>query len=225
MTALRSMLSRQARRLGYRRSPSLFDSDYLKSLDFKAKTIIDVGVHKGTVPLYEAFADRHFVLVDPQRGIEQQLLQKPPRYTFVGKGLAATPGRLVLHEQEAGKTTFLERTELTAAPTVAQYEVETTTLDALLDSRDCEPPVGIKIDTEGYELEVLKGLTRHWDAVEFVICEASIKRRFVGSYQMSELIAYMLGHGFLVFNFLNEVNPQPRYYDVLFVPQASHLFD
>ena len=27
-----------------------------------------------------------------------------------------------------------------------------TTLDELLDLSDCKPPIGIKIDTEGYEL-------------------------------------------------------------------------
>jgi len=225
VAALRETVARSARRLGYRRSHDLFQSDYLRSLGFTVKTVLDIGVHLGTAPLYEAFDGCLFVLVDPQRGIEAQLRHRPARYVFVNKGLAAAPGRLTLREQEAGKTTFLERTELTAAPTVAEYEVETTTLDALLDSIDFVPPIGIKIDTEGFEMEVLKGLTRHWDAVQFVICEASIRRRFVGSYQMSELVAFMLGHDFMFFNFLNEVEAKPRYYDVLFAPRNSALFD
>jgi hypothetical protein len=47
--------------------------------------------------------------------------------------------------QEAGKTTFLERTALTASPTCAQYEVDPTTLDELLDFKDCKPPIGVAI--------------------------------------------------------------------------------
>ncbi len=225
MTVIREILARLASHLGYMRERELFENDYLRSLGFDVKTVIDVGVNRGTKPLYDAFDDCLFVLVDPRREAESFLRDKPGRYVFVNKGLAATAGRRTLREQEAGKTTFLERTALTASPTIAQYEVDTTTLDKLLDSIDCKPPVGIKIDTEGYELEIMKGLTRHWDLVQFVICEASIRRRFVNSYQMSELISFMLQHDFMFFNFLNIVKKRPRYYDVLFVPRTSHLFD
>jgi FkbM family methyltransferase len=184
-----------------------------------------VGVDSGTKPLYDAFSDCLFVLVDPRREAESLLEHKPDRYAYVNKGLAATTARGTLRVQEGGKTTFLERTALTASPTIAQYDVDTTTLDELLDSVDYTPPIGIKIDTEGYELEIMKGLKRHWDVVQFVICEASIRRRFVNSYQMSELISFMLQHDFVFFNFLNVVNPRPLYYDILFVPRTSHLFD
>jgi len=225
MIGVRESLGRLAAKVGYRRARGLFDRDYLRSLGFDVHTVIDVGVNHGTRPLYDAFEDCSFVLVDPQRNAETLLRDRPARYVFVNKGLAAVPGRVTLREQDAGKTTFLERTALTASPTVARYEVETITLDALFDTTDLEPPIGIKIDTEGYELEILKGLTRHWDLVRFVICEASVRRRFVNSYQMSELISYMLERDFMFFNFLNEVDQRPRYYDVLFVPRTSHLFD
>ena len=95
----------------------------------------------------------------------------------------------------------------------------------MLDLSDCKPPIGIKIDTEGYELEVVRGLTRHWDSVQFVICEASIRKRFVNSYQMSELISYMLERDFMLFNFLNAEDQRPRYYDILFVRKTSRLLD
>jgi FkbM family methyltransferase len=225
MTMLRESLKRVANRLHGLQTRGLFESGYLKSLGFGARTIIDIGVHKGTRPLYDAFNECSFILIDPLRGIESLLEHKPARYSFINKGLAATAGTLLLHEQEAGKTTFLERTALTASPTVAQYEVETTTLDQVLDSIHFDPPIGIKIDTEGYELEVLKGLTRYWNVVEFIICEASIRRRFKASYQMSELVSYMAERGFLLFNFLNPVEPRPRYYDILFIHETNSLFD
>lgn len=225
MAEFRETLAKFASQLGYRRETGLFRSDYLQSLGFDVRTIIDVGVDHGTRPLYDAFGDCMFVLIDPRRDAEIQLRDKPARYVFVNKGLAATPGRRTLQEQGAGKTTFLERTALTVSPTIAQYEVDTITLDNLLDSINCGPRIGIKIDTEGYELEIVKGLTKDRDHVQFVICEASIRRRFVNSYQISELISFMLERDFLVFNFLNGANQRPRYYDVLFVPRTSYLFD
>jgi FkbM family methyltransferase len=225
VTMIRGAIRRVARRLGYVRGRALFESDYLRSLGFDVRTVIDVGVDSGTPPLYDAFDDCLFVLVEPRREGESLLHQKPDRYLFVNKGLAAESGRRTLRQQDTGKTTFLERTALTDSPIISQYEVDTTTLDELLDSIDFSPPIGIKIDAEGYEIEILKGLTRYWDLVEFVICEANVRRRFVNSFQMSDLISFMLQHDFVFFNFLNVPNPRPLYYDVLFVPRASRLFD
>jgi FkbM family methyltransferase len=225
MTAIRKAMARWASRLGYRPVRGLFESDYLRSLGFDVKTVIDVGVDSGTKPLYDAFEDCFFVLVEPRREAESLLQYKPNRYVLVNKGLAATAAPRTIRVQDGGKTSFLERTRLTSSPTIAQYDVDTTTLDDLLQSTDCKPPIGIKIDTEGYELEIMRGLTRHWDLVQFVICEANIRRRFVNSYQMSELVSFMLEHDFVFFNFLNVANPRPLYYDILFVPRTSHLFD
>jgi FkbM family methyltransferase len=225
MRSFRSTSARLAKQLGLRRAGGLFESEYLRSLGFDVRTVIDVGVDRGTKPLYDAFNDCLFVLVDPRHEAESMLRDKPGRYVFINKALAATAGQRILREQEAGKTTFLERTALTASPTIAKYEVDATTLDELLDLSDCKPPIGIKIDTEGYELEVMRGLTRHWDSVQFVICEASIRKRFIDSYQMSELVSYMLERDFMLFNFLNEVDRRPRYYDIIFVPKTSCLLE
>jgi FkbM family methyltransferase len=203
----------------------LFKADYLRSLGFGVKTVFDIGVYKGTPHLYKAFADCVFVLVDPLRNCESLLECPPRRYHFVNKGLASVPGTLTLTEQASGKTSFLERTALTAEPISNRYEVTVTTLDLLLDELDIEAPIGIKIDAEGGELDILKGLTRHWEKVQFVICEASVRKRFVNSYQLSELVAYMLTRGFFFFNFLNLPQEHPRYYDILFVSKENRLFD
>lgn len=225
MIALRRLLGRVTRKFRSGQATDLFQKSYLQSLDFDVNTIIDVGVGHGTAELYDAFPNCRFVLVDPQREAASLLRCKPAKYIFVNKGLAASPGTLVLKEQEVGKTTFLQRTPLTQSPTLAEYEVQVTTLDELLDSLEFQGPIGIKIDTEGYDLEVIKGLNRYWSVVQFVICEASVRRRFVGSYQMSELVSHMLSQGFLFFNFLNPASVRPRYYDILFVPRESHLLE
>ncbi len=225
MNTWRATWTRAIKKLGLRRPGGLFDSEYLRSLNLEVRTVIDVGVDRGTRPLYDAFSDCLFVLVDPSRQAESLLRDRPRRYIYINKALAATAGKRVLREQQAGKTTLLERTSLTQSPITAQYEVDVTTLDDVLDLDECTPPFGLKIDTEGYELEVLRGLTRHWRSIQFVICEASIRKRFFDSYQISELISYMLEHDFVLFNFLNPVVERPRYYDIIFVPRTSSLLD
>ena len=221
---LRSPLGKLARVCGYRNPFDLFQRNYLQSLCFDVSTIVDVGVDHGTKELYGAFENCFFVLVDPRRNAPSLLRYKPARYTYVNKALGAENGRLLLREQEEGKTSLLERTKLTASPILAEYDVEVTTLDTLLELIKFEGPIGIKLDTEGYEIEIMKGLEKFNNITRFVICEASIRERFIGSYQFSELIEFMLKRDFLFFNFLNPTNRRPMYYDVIFLPRTSDLF-
>jgi hypothetical protein len=57
MRSFRSTLARLAKQLGLRRAGGLFESEYLRSLGFDVRTVIDVGVDRGTKPLYDAFND------------------------------------------------------------------------------------------------------------------------------------------------------------------------
>jgi FkbM family methyltransferase len=220
----RRQLGRVARIFGYRNRFDLFNAKYLKSLGIRVDTVIDAGVDYGTIPLYQTYADAHFLLVDPRRNAPELLQYKPARYQYVNKALGAAPGFLTFREQEEGKSGLLERTPLTQSPIHAEYQVEVTTIDLLLDQIPNPGSIGIKLDTEGYELEIMKGVSKYKDAIKFVICETSVKKRFVESYQFSELVAYMLTHDLLLFNFLNPTKVNPLFYDVIFVKRDSGLF-
>ena len=191
---------------------------YLKYLATNPKTIIDVGVQAGTPILYKAFEDIPFILVDPQKGCENLLKSKPNNYRFVEKGLGAKPGILTLNES-GSQSSFVERDGVFANDYAVKttYDVEVITLAQLVQDMNLEPPFGIKIDTEGFELEVVKGMVGIFDKVDFLICETSVRRVYADSYQFSELVAFLADHGLLFYNILNEVSPWPRYYDVAFL--------
>jgi hypothetical protein len=55
----------------------------LRSLRFDVRTAIDIGVDRITKPLYDAFNDCLFLLLDPRRQAESLLLEKPARYVFI----------------------------------------------------------------------------------------------------------------------------------------------
>jgi hypothetical protein len=77
----------------------------------------------------------------------------------------------------------------------APREVPLTTLDSLLAQREWKPPFGLKIDTEGYEREVVRGATRVLEQCEFVLAEVSVASRFEGDCSAAEFIALMRGAG------------------------------
>lgn len=201
----------------------LYRDRFLKSLPLEANTIIDVGVRTGTPQLYRGFPDAEFLLVDPQEEGESILKYKPKNYRFRNVALGASPGTAMLSD-DGGRSSLLERTKLTQRDTSRTYPVEVTTLDDLLDEADMTPPYGIKIDTEGFEIEVLRGLRKHAQLVEFIICEVSVKHRFVGGYRFSDLVAEMKTIGQEFYTVMNPPILSPRFYDCLFLRSDHPLF-
>lgn len=188
--------------------------------------IIDVGVRFGSPWLYDVFKDKPFVLVDPQAEGEDILAWRPEKYVFVHKAVGRKPGRLTLNDQES-RSTFLERTELAAAPTRRRYDVDVTTLDAVIgEHARGAKHIGLKVDTEGFEMEAFAGLVRHTGRIDFIATEASVLNRFKDGYNFSELVAELWKKGFRFYNLLNQtVWPVPPVYDGLFFHKDDPIFD
>jgi FkbM family methyltransferase len=204
-----------------------FRAEYLSRLGLKAATIFDIGVGQGTPPLYKAFGDRKIVLIDPQAGVKEALHEKRPKtkaYDFHAVGLAASPGTATLHVYRGsiGRTSFSGRPNLSPR---TSYTVPVTTLDRLVEENGYSAPFGIKIDTEGHELEVLRGARQTLQATEFVICEVSTRKRFVQGYKFSEIIALMAESGFEVIDVLNVEPGVPKFLDCLFVRSDHPLLE
>ena len=201
-------------------------AEALRILERKPDAIIDVGVREGTPWLYEVFADTPFVLVDPQEGGAALLTSKPKDFVFVNMAAGRAPGRLTLNEQGT-MSTFLTRTKLTEVPTRKTYEVEVATLDAIIDAHLPDAKrIGLKIDTEGFEMEVIAGLVRHLPRIDFVISEASVLNRFEGSYNFSELVAALWDRGMRFYNLLGQTGLRaPRVFDCVFLPASDPAFD
>ena len=150
--------------------------------------MIDVGVHDGTPWLYRSFPDAHFVLVDPQAECEAAVRAgvAPKSFDFRAVALGAEQGKALLSipETEPGKggamASLKDRTDNLALSfsDVAKREVPVITLDML--AADMPGRLGLKIDTEGFEYEVLRGGSETLKRCEFVILEMSVTHRFEG---------------------------------------------
>ena len=198
----------------------------LRRYGFAAPTIIDVGVMAGTPFLYDAWPDRRFVLVDPLEESRAAVAERWPAldHAFHLTALGAEPGSVEMDVVPGRLALSSPSARLDAAAgTVERRRVDVVPLDAIADP--LPGPFGLKIDTEGHELEVLKGAVRTLRRCEFVIAELSIKKRFAGGYRFSEAIAFMAAQGFEVHAFLSGLTRAPRMADVLFLPADSPRFD
>lgn len=227
-------IRRAAKSEGFALHPIKTRPPYLKGYGFAPDFVIDVGVHAGTPWLYRAFPEAHFVLVDPQAECEALVKAgvAPKSWDFRAVALGAEQGTAVLNVPETapGKggamASLLERTDKLADSftEVMPREVPVLTLDDL--AADLPGRIGLKIDTEGFELNVLRGGADTLKRCDFVILEMSVTHRFKGVAPPSTVIAHLAKAG-LEFRDVLAVaanagkKAQPRHMDVLFTRWLS----
>ena len=191
--------------------------------------IIDVGVAYGTPWLYEQFPDAELLLVDPvEKSSALEHALKDRAHTFVHCALGAESGvaQVNVNLDQPSRSSLLKRTTLTQTDDhYRTTEIEVETLDRLAKNFPTNSTYGLKVDTEGYELEVLRGATNTLKHCSFVICEASIQERFKNSYRFEDLVCFMRSHGFGVEAILTaerDSNNIIRFVDIIFVPRYSN---
>ncbi|OUS05790.1 hypothetical protein A9Q96_11380 [Rhodobacterales bacterium 52_120_T64] len=205
----------------------------LKSFGFTPCTVFDIGVDNGTPLIYNSFPDARFILVDPVAESEQKVerWKNKINYSFINCALGSKRGEAEICIPTTTKRVRHSRATLASfskvnASRFEEFEtrqVQVHTLDSI--SKDQVGPFGIKIDAEGFELEVIKGATQTLNKTEFVIAEVSVKRRYDGGYKFSELVAELGKNGFEIIDFLRPVRPDAEDCDILFARYDSTRFD
>jgi FkbM family methyltransferase len=87
-------------------------------------------------------------------------------------------------------------------------------------------PALIKLDVQGYEIEVLKGATRALESAELVLLETSVLQYNKGSPLVIEVLTFMGTLGFEVFDLVetHQSHGQLIQLDFTFVRKSSALF-
>lgn len=192
------------------------------------KTVVDVGVGPGTPELYEAFPQALHVLVEPLNEFAEDLerISETYRTIIVDKAVGARPSTTDMHVPLKFPThsSFYARTPLTSqVGTQETRKIYITTLNELMGEQDWPPPYGIKIDTEGFELEVVRGASEVLRSTNFLIAEVSIAERFEGSYRFAEFVSAMHDHHFGLHDIIRTVrridrNGGVQFMDCVFLP-------
>jgi len=102
---------------------------------------------------------------------------------------------------------------------------KTITLDTLLKKHpNFESADFLKIDVQGYELEVLKGAKRLLEKVELVLMEVSLIPVNKGCPIMSEVVQFMADYDFRVLDFCSQIRRSDGFLwqtDLLFIKNTS----
>ncbi len=203
----------------------MWQPETLKGLKIRPRTVVDVGVGRGTPQLYAAFPNAFQVLIEPlkehEAALQKILEQYEGEYFLTAVGSTNRKATITIEPKSFHKSSLQERTALTSTghPT-ENREVPVTTLDTLMEERNFRPPFGLKIDTEGFELEVIRGAAKFLRKTQFVIAEVSVAERFVGGYSFPEFTEAMTRNGFFLWDIVNI--GRGRIVDALFLPSFNY---
>jgi FkbM family methyltransferase len=182
------------------------------------RTIIDVGVAGGTPPLYEAFPEAYLVLIEPlaefNDSLERILTKRDGEYLTSAVGATEGTASIVVDQEGPWMSSFMQEVHRDTSG-FSRRTVPLRTLDSLMKEREWEAPYGVKIDTEGFERDVIKGATELLSQTQFVIAELSVIRRFEGSYSFAEFLGLMEERNFAIYDVIDAQK---------LVPNASILF-
>ena len=120
-----------------------------------------------------------------------------------GLALGAAPGTGTIHVSRGSVySSLVAQSELTAdfdtaAHVVRSEEVQIACLDDYLPTIEGRSAF-LKIDTQGFEQQVLDGARRVLEKVEGVLLEVPLVHLYAGTWKLEEVLAYMRAHGFVL---------------------------
>lgn len=174
---------------------------------FEIDTIIDVGANVGQfahmIKSRVRFkGDLHCFEPDP-RLIQQlsRLAVKEGGMTVHNKGLARESGTLSLNLQSMSTfNSFLPMAEtgvdVGMRRDVATQAVEVTTLDSFLSGLAARN-VLLKLDTQGFDLEVFAGLEQHAPRVKVILIETAFQHIYEGAPMFCDVLKAMEEKGYV----------------------------
>lgn len=179
------------------------------------KNIIDVGVARGTDFLLKNYPNANYFFIEPyvkfHTYIEQNLIKD-----YNGKlfkyGAHNKNGIKKLYLSDVASTFFEKRN----GQNKAYQKVKVDKLDNILKKENISKNTLLKIDTEGNELNVLKGSKNILKKINYLVLEVRLNN--MNTYNPSELIAYCYKRGFIWDSILNVgyVKNGISYIDVVF---------
>jgi FkbM family methyltransferase len=215
--------------------PSMESSlENMSRLGFRPAGVIDIGAYKGewTEMARKIFPKATFLMLEAQESQRETLKQVKGRcgssveYRIALLGPGNREG-VEFHQHDIAPTASSVLTAHGGTPgRVVRCKMET--LDTILNREGFRRPELIKIDVQGYELEVLKGATEALATVEAIAMEVSLLELYKGNPLMHEVITFMLERGFQCYD-IPSLMRRPSdlvlwQVDMIFVRKGSPLF-
>ncbi len=165
--------------------------DNLKKNGFNPKKIVDIGAYEGkwTEEVSLIFPEAHFLMIEAQSQKESSLkkiVEKDSKQRDYKISLLSSTDdkKLVFNQYETASSVLVEHHNTGAE----QKTITSKSLDSVLINSSFQDLDFIKLDTQGYEIEILKGGVLALASAKIVLMEVS----FIDIYKNGPLILDVL---------------------------------
>lgn len=190
-------------------------------------TLIDIGVGvHGTEDLYNRFKNAKLILIDPIDEAKEYAhkLSKKREVNFFQNALGRKDGieKEMKLQKDKGFSSFLEISEINMKDDyVEKRKLIIKKLDTIIDKKEELGKIGIKIDTEGFELDVILGATETLKHSKFVIAEVRHNHESLKEvYKLQEFMDLMSKNNFSLSMILTA---KPFIADLCFQPKDLEI--
>jgi FkbM family methyltransferase len=206
-------------RLSWRRSLRV-----LQHHGVQPATVFDIGVGFGTWELYRAFPKAFYHLIEPARESRPYMEKLARRLRCdihpVALGDSEGEARLEIRSDIQGST-LLE--EVGPREVLRFDRVPMRRFDSLIG--EIARPALCKIDVQGAELMVLRGMTRRIAEIDALIVETSTLATVKGGAEVHAVVQFMHDHGFSLADVIGlkhrPLDGATAQLDLMFVPEHS----
>lgn len=163
------------------------------------RTVFDIGVDTGTPWLYRAFPDAHFYLVDPTpTALEHmQRIAGEASAQVMNVAFGDTTSVLTFNlwpEHPSASSFFADE----GAPDTVPVDVPVVRFDETVGA--FARPALLKLDVQGAEMMVLRGLGERIREIDVIVVETSLLTTVRGGPEIAELTAFLCEHGFVLYD-------------------------
>jgi len=210
--------------------PDIFFSiERLKEAGFAPTEIVDVGAYEGewTKRCSCIYPEARFLMIEAMQAkspVLQTLCAAEKKMRFEIGVLGAESGKEVFFSEIETASSVLEevvtRHDRTRRKTVA--------LDEIIEKNNIDKVDFLKLDVQGYELEVLKGFRRHIENTEVILSEVSLLDIHKGVPLVRDVLNFMYEFSFVAFDICSVNIRRPLdgalwQTDLLFVKENSRF--
>lgn len=202
----------------------------MRNHGFNPKFILDIGAYEGTWTsrTRDIFPDSRFLMLEAMPGKSNALeavCQSAPEKIRYQIALLGKENRadVDFYELETASSALQEHFDTAARPVKRNMY----TLENILSASDFPRVDLIKLDVQGYELEILKGGIPHLEQAEAVLMEISLIDIHQGVPLFTEVVNFMDQHGFVAYDICGltrrPLDQALWQTDLIFVKRDSHL--
>jgi FkbM family methyltransferase len=168
--------------------------------------VLDVGANIGQFALVarNAFPNIPIISFEPlpqAAAILAKVMRDDKNFTLKNYALGEVQSKQLINVTQKNDSSSLlglstKHQELYGSKVASQIEIAVEKLDDVLSPEDLGKKCLLKIDTQGFELAVLKGAQKHLANIKWIYAELSFQELYYGQPLASEVITWLADQGY-----------------------------